>query len=93
VGDRDDVLGDALLDERGVGYYAYAFYDRVQRIAEEHGLGHALLGNVLAHEVGHLLLGSKSHSVSGIMAAHWNGEELRRVSEGTMFFFQINVLC
>jgi len=86
VRDRKDVLGDALVDEKGVGFYAYAFYDGVQRVAEEHRLGHALLGNVLAHEIGHLLLGSKSHSVSGIMSAHWNGDELRRISEGTMFF-------
>ena len=86
VRDRDDVLGNAILDEKGTGYYAYAFYDRVQRVAEERRLGHALLGNVLAHEIGHLLLGSNSHTVSGIMSAHWNGEGLRRISEGTMFF-------
>jgi hypothetical protein len=84
--DRSNVLGDALVDEKGVGYYAYAFYDRVQRVADEHRLRHALLGDVLAHEIGHLLLGSKSHAVGGIMSAHWNGEELRRISEGTMFF-------
>ena len=86
VRDRINVLGDALVDEKGVGYYAYAFFDRVQRVAEEHRLCRALLGDVLAHEIGHLLLGSKSHAVSGIMSAHWNGEELRRISEGTMFF-------
>lgn len=86
VRDRINVLGDALVDEKGVGFYAYAFYDRVQTVAEEHRLGHALLGDVLAHEIGHLLLGSKSHTVSGIMSAHWNGEELRRISEGSMFF-------
>jgi hypothetical protein len=86
VRERSDVLGTAIVDEKGVGYYGYAFYDRVQRVAEEHRLGHALLGDVLAHEIGHLLLGSNSHTVSGIMCAHWNGEELRRISEGTMFF-------
>jgi hypothetical protein len=45
-----------------------------------------LLGDVLAHEIGHLLLGSNSHSVSGIMSAHWYGDELRRISEATIFF-------
>ena len=86
VRDRKDVLGDALVDENAVGFYAYVFYDSVQRVAEEHRLGHILLGDVLAHEIGHLLLGSRSHTVSGIMSAHWNGDELRRISEGTMFF-------
>jgi hypothetical protein len=64
VRDRGDVLGEAIVDERGVGYYAYAFYDRVQRVAEERQLGHALLGAVLAHEIGHLLLGSNCHTRS-----------------------------
>jgi hypothetical protein len=86
VRDRGDVLGTASVDERGVSYYAYVFYDNVQRVAEKRKLGHALLGDVLAHEIGHLLLGSNSHSVSGIMSAHWYGEELRRISEATMFF-------
>jgi hypothetical protein len=86
VRDRSNVLGDAIVDEKGVGYYAYVFYDRVQRVAHEHRLRHALLSGVLAHEIGHLLLGSKSHAISGIMSAHWNDEELRRISEGTMFF-------
>ncbi len=55
-------------------------------MAEERRLAHALLGHVLAHEIGHLLLRSNSHSVSGIMSARWTGEELRRLSEGAMFF-------
>jgi hypothetical protein len=84
--DRNDVLGTALVDEKGAGYYAYVFYDAVNRIAEERRLGHTMLGDVLAHEIGHLLLGSNSHSVSGIMSAHWHGEELRRISEATMLF-------
>jgi hypothetical protein len=84
--DRGDVLGAAIVDGRGVGFYAYVFYDHVQRLAEERKLGHALLGDVLAHEVGHLLLGSNSHAVSGIMSAHWYGEEVRRISEAAMFF-------
>jgi hypothetical protein len=86
VRDHSSVLGDALVDEKGAGYYSYAFYDRIQRVADDHRLCHTLLGDVMAHEIGHLLLGSKSHAVSGIMSAHWNGEELRRISEGTMFF-------
>jgi hypothetical protein len=86
VRERGDVLGTAIVDEKGVGFYAYVFYDHVQRLAEERKLGHALLGDVLAHEIGHLLLGSNSHSISGIMSAHWYGEELRQISEAAMLF-------
>lgn len=86
VRDRNDVLGTATLDEQGVGYYGYAFYDRIQQLAEARRLASALLGHVLAHEIGHLLLQSNSHSISGIMSERWAAGELRRISEGSMFF-------
>jgi hypothetical protein len=82
--DRGDVLGNALLAGDGTGYYAYAFQDHIGIL--EHKLGFAVLGYVLTHEVGHLLLGSNSHAVNGIMSPHWNGAELRRISEGTLLF-------
>jgi len=84
VRDRDDVLGNALLANNGVGYYAYAFLDHIETL-EQH-LGFPVLGYVLAHEIGHLLFGSNSHSVNGIMSPHWNGSELRRISEGSLLF-------
>jgi hypothetical protein len=83
---RNDVLGTAYPDEKGAGYFAYVFYDRIQELAQRRRLGHALLADVMAHEIGHLLLGSTSHSASGIMCAHWNYEQLRNVSEGAMAF-------
>jgi len=86
VRDRLDVLGTAYPYENGVGYLAYVFYDRVQELAQRRMLGHALLADVMAHEIGHLLLGSTSYSPSGIMCEHWNYEELRNVAEGTMSF-------
>jgi hypothetical protein len=86
VRDRIDVLGTAYPDEKGAGYFAYVFYDRIQELAQRRRLGPALLADVMAHEIGHLLLGSTSHSASGIMCAHWNYEQLRNVSEGAMAF-------
>jgi hypothetical protein len=86
VRDRADVLGTAYPDDKGVGYFAYVFYDRVQELAERQRLGHGLLADVMAHEIGHLLLGSNSHSLSGIMCAHWNYDQLRNIAEGAMSF-------
>jgi hypothetical protein len=86
VRDRVDVLGIAPLDEKGVGFYGYVFYDRIQQLAEKRRLAPTLLGHVLAHEIGHLLLRSGTHSISGIMSGRWAGGELRRISEGAMFF-------
>jgi hypothetical protein len=83
--DRADVLGMAMLDEKRVGYYAYAFYDQIQRMADERRLASTLLGHVLAHEIGHLLLRSNSHPLSGIMSGRWRGEESRKISEGVCY--------
>jgi hypothetical protein len=86
VRDRIDVLGTSYPDELGAGYFAYVFYDRVRELAQRRTLGHTLLADVMAHEIGHLLLGSNSHSVSGIMCARWDAEQLRNVAEGSMSF-------
>jgi hypothetical protein len=84
IRDRDDVLGNALLADNGTGYYAYAFLDHIETLEQHRGF--AVLGYVLTHEIGHLLLGSNSHSVSGIMSPHWNDQELRLISEGRLLF-------
>ena len=84
--DRLEVLGYAYPDDKGIGWFAYVFYDRIKQLAEREKLGHALLAEVMAHEVGHLLLGSNSHSIAGIMCAHWNSEQLKNIAEGAMNF-------
>jgi hypothetical protein len=86
VRDRIDVLGTAYPSDKGGGYFAYVFYDRVQELAKRKRLGHALLADVMAHEIGHLLLGSNSHSSSGIMSGRWDYDELRAIAEGSMSF-------
>ena len=57
------------------------FYHRVQEIAEA-GLASQpqILGHALAHEIGHLLLGSNSHSPTGLMRAHWGQSDLKKAS-------------
>jgi hypothetical protein len=83
----DEVFGVAFLSDEGTGCYSDVFYDRVAKLHEERNIALAdILGNVMAHELGHLLLGSNSHAGSGIMRAHWQGEELRRVSRGGLWF-------
>lgn len=86
VRDRLDVLGLSYPDDKGVGYFAYVFYDRVRDLSARQNLGSALLAGVMSHEIGHLLLGSNSHPLSGIMCAHWSYSQLRNVAEGVMSF-------
>lgn len=48
----------------------------------------ALLGQLIAHELGHLLLGPGAHSSSGIMTAHWIGQTLKDAGKGSLAFSQ-----
>jgi hypothetical protein len=68
-GISEQVLGLAARPKR-----AYIFYDRVVHHATVTRVTVAvLLGAVIAHEVGHLLLPAFSHSSSGVMRASWEG--------------------
>jgi len=85
----DLVFGEAFLGEDGTGKYSDVFFDRIQKTAGDPGLSIAnLLGAVSAHELGHLLLGTRSHSLVGIMEPVWANESLRRIGMGTLLFTQ-----
>ena len=45
-----------------------------------------ILGNVIAHEIGHLLLGLNSHSGSGIMQKRWERHQIRQALIGNLLF-------
>jgi hypothetical protein len=45
-----------------------------------------ILGCAMAHEIGHLLLGSRSHSFSGVMRSRWDREQLREAMMGALLF-------
>ena len=66
----DEVGPTVLAQAAKVCGRAYIFSHRVAALAKRHqrDLG-SLLGQVIAHEVGHLVLPEKSHSATGIMSA------------------------
>ena len=45
-----------------------------------------ILGSVIAHEIGHLLLGLNSHSDTGIMQKRWERKQLQMVTTGNLLF-------
>jgi hypothetical protein len=51
----------------------------------EHNIA-LVLGCVIAHELGHLLLGLHEHSIAGIMQAHWGVEQVQRALMSQLFF-------
>jgi hypothetical protein len=61
------------------GTLATVFADRIASAALRTKVGMSvLLGRAIAHEIGHLLLGTSRHSASGLMRALWSDRELRR---------------
>ena len=74
-----DTLGSALVDvDAGMGSLATVYADRVRALAQRAGVDDAeLLGRAMAHEVGHLLLGTNRHAAHGLMRASWSSVDLR----------------
>jgi hypothetical protein len=80
-------FGVAHLGRDGTGRYGDVFWSRVQDPQGDSNVDVAmLLGSVMAHEMGHLLLGSNAHAVSGIMRARWEHGELRRIGMDSLLF-------
>jgi len=83
----DSTFGVAFLSEEGVGVYSDVFYPLVEKLHSDCAASLSrVLGHVMAHEIGHLLLGLRSHSALGIMQPQWQGEALRRIGMGTLLF-------
>jgi hypothetical protein len=80
-------FGVSYMSPEGIGCYSYVFY---QRVAQQHRDNEqnaaVLLGHIMAHEIAHLLLGTNSHSASGIMRAHWYLQELASANKGALLF-------
>jgi hypothetical protein len=80
-----DIFGQSFANESGIGAYCSVYYGKLASGRYVPGKAD-LLGFVIAHELGHLLLGAGSHSAKGIMQANWGAEALRAASHGNLFF-------
>jgi uncharacterized protein YqgC (DUF456 family) len=70
------------------GTLAYAFYDRIKEvtittIGADAGL---ILGHVIAHEIGHLLLPYNSHAQTGLMRGGRDTQQAMRAATGALTF-------
>jgi hypothetical protein len=82
--------------EQGISGLVSIFYERTEEIAEQvqndclqlnvveaRGI---VLGHFVAHEIGHILLPTNSHSASGIMKERLDHEEWGQAIRGILFF-------
>ena len=82
---KADVFGFAISSNLASVYYDYA----VRLAVEEEYVevdARIILGCVIAHELGHLFLGTNSHSSAGIMRSPWDQRQVRQALMGTLLF-------
>lgn len=72
-------LGYSLVETpAGFGSLATVYVDRVARLAAAARVDvPTVLGRAIAHEIGHLLLGTNAHARAGVMRAVWSPEAVR----------------
>ena len=87
LGTLPEAFGVAFPAERGFGLVAAVFYHRIGELERDWGRDSDLvMGHIMAHEIGHLLLGFSSHAQRGIMSALWEQTELVQAEQGTFNF-------
>jgi hypothetical protein len=80
-------LGISYLSTEGIGCYSEVFLEPAEVLSKTFPVATAtLLGDAAAHEIAHLLLGTKSHTATGIMRARWQREDLVAAGQGSMHF-------
>jgi len=80
-GFQDTLFGITFLPTLASVYYEYAV-----GLAKNDKEVPTILGCAIAHELGHLLLGPKSHSGGGIMHGEWGPREFRLALMGGLLF-------
>ena len=82
----DTVSGHAVVAE----HLAVVYYDSLPRLPSGRASTSdtaTILGCVIAHELGHLMLGARGHSITGIMQAVWDFEQTRRALIHSCLFY------
>jgi hypothetical protein len=85
------VFGLAYLDGEGKGSLADVYTGAAELLVAASPSGSplqspVLLGHLMAHELGHLLLASNAHSRQGIMRSPWSKDDLRLAISGGLRF-------
>jgi hypothetical protein len=90
----EGVLGYAAVPaEGGMGRIAYVIYDRVRQVAAGGPASETeLLGFVIAHETGHLLLGRGSGTATGLMKCQWDRRNMQQLDALKLGFTELQAV-
>jgi hypothetical protein len=86
---RGDATGFAVLmhGQEGAVSYAGVVWPAVEEVASSLETEISdVLGATVAHEIGHILLGSKTHTRGGIMSSRFERAEMRMAASGELRF-------
>ena len=79
-------MGHALVSGRFPSIASVFYHRAVELEARKFGGRAEILGGMLAHEIGHLLLAENSHSGTGVLRAQWGDQEFRMIACGRLGF-------
>ena len=90
IGDKSrnpNVLGVSPGSKDAPGRVTWLYYSRIQELARFLHLEVAqLLGHVMAHEMGHLLLPHDAHAAAGLMKRGWDNHQAILAATGSLTF-------
>ena len=88
AGAAENAMGYAAVPDEGMGSIAFVIYQRVRAAAKNIPAPEAdLLGFVIAHEIGHLVLPRGSQpDLTGLMRNHWHVRDFQRLDLLTLDF-------
>jgi hypothetical protein len=82
-----DTLGSAIGCDSGPCSLAGVYSDRILSLSSgARAPAPILMGSVMAHEIGHMLLGPNAHSRTGIMRAFWADPDLSTAAGPELLF-------
>jgi hypothetical protein len=82
---HDSIFGFAIAPT-----FATVYYDSAQLLLKTTGASDSdlpvIFGSLIAHEIGHLLIGDNQHTASGIMQARWDIQQVQQLLKGALQF-------